>query len=65
MENYYIYYVTGMNVFNYLGGTNYVGIWANSKLQAEKKVREYFSYQSFIRYVGETAPKDVKVGYLH
>lgn len=41
--NYFIYLVGGDVARAYLGGTNYVGVWADTKLLADDKVRRYFS----------------------
>lgn len=40
--NYFVYFVGGEEASQYLGGTNYVGLWADTQAEADAKVKRYF-----------------------
>lgn len=62
--NYYIYYVGGDSARNYLGNTNYVGVWADTQLQALDKVRKNFAKGTSIVSVARNQVNS-KIGYLY
>lgn len=41
--NYFIYFVGGDVARQYLGGTNHVGVWADTQTQANDTVKKYFA----------------------
>lgn len=51
--NHYIYFVEGDNAKEYLGGTNNVGVWADTQEQADVKVARYFAKGTKITLVAK------------
>ena len=41
--NHFIFFVSGQEARNYLGDTNYVGVWADTLTEAAVKVKQYFA----------------------
>lgn len=62
--NYFVYYVAGADAFNYLGETNYVGVWAESIFHANDIVSQYFKLGTQIVSVKRNQVKG-KIGYLY
>lgn len=61
-QDYYVFYVNGQSANDYLGGTNYVGIWSESRSAAKKLASKYFN-ESLI--MASRAPEGEKIGYLY
>lgn len=62
--DYFIYYVAGKEAFDYLGETNYVGVWAESVYQANDLVSQYFKLSTQIVSVKRNQVRG-KIGYLY
>jgi hypothetical protein len=61
--NYYIFYCGGDGVRDYLGDTNYVGVWANNLSEAIIMCYDYMNISFLMHVMGK--PKDVTIGYLY
>lgn len=62
--DYFIFYVSGEEARNYLGGTNYVGVWESTQIIAFNKVKMYFPPNSYIAPVDRSKVVG-EIGYLH
>lgn len=62
--NHYIYLVSGEEASRYLGGTNYVGVWADTQAQANLTVVKYFKAGTPITSVTKHQVQG-QVGYLY
>lgn len=62
--DYFVYYVGGNKAFEYLGGTNYVGVWSLNQYEANAKVKKYFEEGTPIISTPRSKVEG-KIGYLH
>lgn len=61
---YYIYLVSGQEARDYLGGTNFVGVWEDGEIEALKKVKSYFKKNTPIFRVSKEQAHGF-IGYLY
>ena len=62
--NYFIYYVGGREAFDYLGETNYVGVWAETVYHANDLVDRHFATGTQIVSVKRNQVRG-KIGFLY
>jgi len=59
--NYYVFYCPNESSYRYLGGTHYVGVWADDLDKATRKCTSYVGNTIYI----ENPPKGETIGYLY
>lgn len=62
--NYYIFYVGGDKAREYLGGTNYVGVWEDTQTKAIDKAKRYFAEGTPIIHVEKNQVQG-QIGYVY
>lgn len=63
-KNYFIFYCPSDKAYKYLGNTSYVGIWADSRLDALETCKKYIGEHEPIIPI-DKAPDCAKVGYIY
>ena len=61
---YYIFQIFGQEAREYLGGTNFVGVWEHGEINAFNKVKSYFKRNTTILLVSKEQVNE-SIGYLY